>query len=176
MDLRLEGESPAILPVDKLEYDSKGVFELSLGNRDVDILDQFNNRGSDQCYAKDMLREGDEIWSFSGSVSVTPGFLDSDGGVSDWGTPGSYVITLSSASATGSTKVILEISTEEDIYWNWGAMLKIVIGDKTNDNSILRFYKTLDSSEGIDIGYHFSRRREDISILSSIYHARDHNT
>lgn len=149
--LRLEGESEKILPVDKLEYDSKSNFTLSLGNRDVDILDMFNSRGEAQCYAKDMLREGDLIWSASDEISVTPGdFLGSDGSIT-WGTPGSVEIGCSASYVTGATRVILDVSTEEDLYWNWVTLLLITCDDVANDNTFLRFYKTLDSSDGIDI-------------------------
>lgn len=150
--LRLDFEPIRILPVEKIEYDSSGKFELSLGNRDVDILDQFNERGNNQCYAKDQLREGDPIWSTSGDVNVTPGsFLDTDGGISSWGTPGSVSIGCSASYISGATRVILEVSTEEEMYWNWVTLLKVTCDDAGNGNTILRFYKTLDSSGGIDI-------------------------
>ena len=152
VSLQLDYEPARILPVEKLEYDSSGKFVLSLGNKDVDILDMFNERGNDQCYAKDQLREGDPIWSTSGDVNVTPGsFLDTDGGISSWGTAGSVSIGCSSTYISGATRVILEISTEEEMYWNWVALLKVTCNDVANDNTILRFYKTLDSSGGIDI-------------------------
>lgn len=152
IDLRLDGDEPHILPIEKIEYDSKGAFSLSLGNRDVDILDQFNERGSDQCYAKDIIRDGDNIWSTSGEISVTSGsFLASDGSITDWGTPGEVEIGCSASYVSGATRVILEISSEEDLYWNWVTLLKVTCDDVANDNSILRFYKTLDSADGIDI-------------------------
>jgi hypothetical protein len=152
VSLQLDYEPARILPVEKLEYESSGKFSLSLGNRDVDILDQFNSRGNDQCYAKDQLREGDSVWSASGDVNVTPGsFLDTDGGISSWGTPGSVSIGCTGTYVNGATRVILEISTEEEMYWNWVTLLKITCNDVANDNTILRFYKTLDSSGGIDI-------------------------
>lgn len=152
INLHLDYERPILLPIEQIDYGSDGVMTLSLGNRDVDILDMFNSRGEAQCYAKDQLRDGDPIWSTSGDVSVTPGsFLDTDGGISSWGTPGSVSVACSASYISGATRVILEISTEEEMYWNWVTLLKVTCNDVANDNTILRFYKTLDSSGGIDI-------------------------
>lgn len=141
-----------IPPVEKLEYDSKGSFRLSLGQRDKDIIDAFNARGKGQYYAEDLLREGGLIWSTSGSVNIGDmGFLSNDGSI-NWGTAASVSIGLSSSYAASGTRVILEISTpNEDLYYNWVTLIKITCNDVGNDNTILRFYKTLGTSNGIDI-------------------------
>jgi len=151
INLKLDYEPARILPIEKIAY-SDGKMTISLGNRDSDILDQFNERGGDQCYAKDLIRDGDPIWSTSGDVNVTPGsFLSSAGAITSWGTPGSVSIACSSSYIEGATRVILEVSTDEDIYWNWGTLVKITCDNVANDDTIFRFYKTLDSSGEIDI-------------------------